>query len=51
MQFKSRDDTTVFWDSVSVAEIRNLVALKSSAKRAAETSGLRIVKKNPKSQK
>jgi hypothetical protein len=51
MQFKSQDGTTVFWDSVSVAEIRNLVALKSSAKRSAETSGLRIVKKNPKSQK
>lgn len=51
MQFRSQDGNSVFWDSVSVAEIRNLVALKSSAKRAVETSGLRIVKKNPKSQK
>jgi hypothetical protein len=51
MQFKSQDGKTVFWDSVSVAEIRNLVALKSNAKTAAETSGLRIVDKSPKSKK
>lgn len=50
MQFKSPDGKTVFWDSVSVAEIRNIVALKK-AKGAAETSGLRIVRRNPKSKK
>jgi hypothetical protein len=47
MQFKSRDGNTVFWDSVSVAEIRDLVALKSKAKQPVETSGLWIVKSNP----
>lgn len=51
MQFKSQDGKTVFWDSVSVAEIRHLVALKSKAKRAAEPSGLRLVTKNPISNK
>jgi hypothetical protein len=50
MQFKSQDDNTVFWDSVSVSEIRSLVALKSKTKRAVEMSGLRIVK-NPESKK
>lgn len=50
MQFKSPDGKAVFWDSVSVAEIRNIVALKK-AKGAAETSGLRIVRRNPKSKK
>jgi hypothetical protein len=49
MQFTSPDDETVFWDSISVAEIRELVALKSKAPRTASTKGLRVVKKNPKS--
>ncbi len=49
MQFNSPDDKTVFWDSVSVAEIRNLVAVKKKAKRAPVSSGLEVVRKNPKS--
>ena len=48
MQFKSQDDKTIFWDSVSVAEIRELVAVKNKAARAAQPSGLQVVKKNPK---
>ena len=48
MEFNSPDDETVFWDGVSVAEIRNLVALKSKASRTPPASGLRVVRRNPK---
>ena len=51
MQFNSPDDKTVFWDNVSVAEIRELVALKKKATRTAPASGLRVVRKNSKSNK
>ncbi|MFZ0516607.1 MAG: hypothetical protein WBG23_16005 [Acidobacteriaceae bacterium] len=51
MQFNSPDDETVFWDSVSVAEIRKMVALKNETKRASPASGLRVVRKNPKPKK
>jgi hypothetical protein len=47
MQFKSQEGTTDFWDSVSVAEIRELVVLKSKAARAVRPTGMRVVKKNP----
>ena len=47
MEFKSQDGTTDFWDSVSVAEIRALVAVKSKAARVARPTGMRVVKKNP----
>jgi len=50
MQFKSQDGKAVFWDRVSVAEIRELVALKNKPTQAAPASGLRLVRKNPKSQ-
>jgi hypothetical protein len=48
MQFKSLDDKTVFWDSISVAEIREIVSLKNKATRTAPTKGLRVVRRNPK---
>jgi hypothetical protein len=51
MQFNSADDKTVFWDSVSVAEIRKLVASKNKVKRTPPASGLQVVRKNPKSKK
>jgi hypothetical protein len=47
MQFNSPDDETEFWDSVSVAEIRKLVALKKKATQPPPTSGLTVVRKNP----
>jgi hypothetical protein len=50
MQFTSPDDKTVFWDRISVAEIRELVALKNKAARTASPKSLRVMKKNPKSQ-
>ncbi len=50
MQFNSPDDATEFWDSVSVAEIRKIVALKKTP-RAPSASGLRVVRKNPKPKK
>ncbi|MGB8480859.1 MAG: hypothetical protein WCE63_18805 [Acidobacteriaceae bacterium] len=51
MQFKSLDGEVIFWDSVPVAEIRKLVALKNKPKRTSASSGLRVVRKNPKSKK
>jgi hypothetical protein len=52
MEFNSRDDETVFWDSVSVAEIREMVALKEKkTKQTPPASGLRVVKKKPKPKK
>jgi hypothetical protein len=48
MQFKSQDDDTVFWDSVSVEEIRKMVAMKNKKKRTGPSKGLRVVRKNPK---
>lgn len=51
MQFNSPDDKSVFWDSVSVAEIRKLVALKNKATTTPPASGLRVVRKNPKPKK
>lgn len=48
MQFNSPDDKTEFWDSVSVDEIRKLVAMTSEVKRMPASSGLRVVRKNPK---
>ncbi len=51
MQFHSPDGKTVFWDSVSVAEIRKLVALKNKPTRSAPAVGLRLVGKNSKSKK
>jgi hypothetical protein len=51
MQFNSPDDETVFWDSVSVAEIRELVAVKKKTTRPPSASGLRVVRKNSKSKK
>ncbi len=51
MQFNSPDDKTEFWDSVSVAEIRKLVALKGKSTQKPPSNGLRVVRKNPKSKK
>ncbi len=51
MQFNSPDDPTVFWDSVSVAEIRKLVSLKKPTRSKVAASGLRVVRKNPKPKK
>jgi hypothetical protein len=48
MQFNSQDGATVFWDSVSVDEIRKMVALKNKKKRTGPRKGLRVVRKNPK---
>lgn len=51
MQFNSPDDKAEFWDSVSVDEIRELVAMKGEVKRTPASSGLRVVRKNPKLKK
>ncbi|MES2222760.1 MAG: hypothetical protein V4587_17550 [Acidobacteriota bacterium] len=51
MQFNSPDDKSEFWDSVSVDEIRELVAMKSEVKRTPKSSGLQVVRENPKSRK
>ena len=48
MQFNSPDQETVFWDSVSVAEIRKLVTLKNKAPRTPPASGMQVVRKTPK---